>query len=644
MKNIQMITKFSALFLLLCFALPRLAVGQTSDTDQGLWWGVERGVEGKDWTTTASVSEVGRPHVVVGRTFTIKDSLKFPTGQFSARGAATQESFTMILDANLSTKNGSNSVRYNFEPVLYVEHGANARLRVTIKAVSKAEAKVNAPQKNEDYSGAVVTVGCLAVAGKNALQGSYISLEASPRRSSVTNLSKPTPDTPNWNDDVSFESTHTISVGAVGNTIHNGLYANFVSPALRKVAEEKKDVYRIEFGNLIESLYEKIKPGVKPEVVNLDAYAYGDGEASITLKQEFVITIERVGQKTKPKPQPPIGSAAIGVDLNRDGPIDFDKADKTSAAKPFRFWLNNDSDAYVEKEEDQQDVAAVNGPDCADNKIAVTRDLEDFARLHVQAPSGFKPDGTWRCTMNFTDATGNPAIRLWNAIKPGTEYLTDPTTAQEQLKLAAKSQNGANNWPVGASIREIPLSLFKAAGGDKYRAEFIFEAMRAGKGAVQVHFFHDGKEQLAQNPVWLDLHPIGDFYDYYQLPSVDLNGVMTTYEKTLALPAVSAEQSSDYILFVHGWRMQEWSKKAAAETAYKRLWQRGYKGKFGLFSWPTEYVEVADIPKTETNRRNYDRSEQKAWFSAASLRNLLISLNVQSPQKSASWRIAWETS
>ena len=336
------------------------------------------------------------------------------------------------------------------------------------------------------------------------------------------------------------------------------------------------------------------------------------------------------GPKPNPKPQPPLGSAAIGVDLNRDGPIDFDKADKTSAAKPFRFWLNTDNDAYVAAEKDQQDVAPGNGQDSADNKITVTRDLEDFARLHVQAPSGFKPDGTWRCTMNFTDATGNPAIRLWEAVKSGTEYLTDPKVAAQQL--VATPKNGANNWPVGASIREIPLSLFKAAGGDKYRAEFIFEAMRAGKGAVQVHFYKDGKEQLAQNPVWLDLHPIGDFYDYYQLPSVDRNGVTTDTNKTLALAAISAEQSSDYILFVHGWRMQEWSKKAAAETAYKRLWQRGYKGKFGLFSWPAEYVDLTfGVPLKDP--QNFDRSERIAWLSAAALRELLVSLNARSPQK-----------
>lgn len=175
MKNIQIIARISAFFLLLCAVAPRHAAAQ-ADSSQGIWWGVERKFNGENWTSAASVPEVGDPHIVAGRIFTTRDSLKSPTGQFSARSAATQKSFTMSLDAKFLTKNGADDVEYWFEPALYVERGAKARLRVTAKVVSKAEVRVNAPQKPDTYSTALATIRCIAVTGKNALESDYIKL------------------------------------------------------------------------------------------------------------------------------------------------------------------------------------------------------------------------------------------------------------------------------------------------------------------------------------------------------------------------------------------------------------------------------------------------------------------------------------
>ena len=92
----------------------------------------------------------------------------------------------------------------------------------------------------------------------------------------------------------------------------------------------------------------------------------------------------------------------------------------------------------------------------------------------------------------------------------------------------------------------------------------------------------------------------------------------------LALIMTDAER--DYILFVHGWRMQPWERRAFASTAFKRLWHQNYKGRFGLFSWPTDWV---DDPFWQMllDRQNYDRSERRAFNSAFGLERLLVELN-----------------
>ncbi len=77
-------------------------------------------------------------------------------------------------------------------------------------------------------------------------------------------------------------------------------------------------------------------------------------------------------------------------------------------------------------------------------------------------------------------------------------------------------------------------------------------------------------------------------------------------------------QSDQYFLFVHGWRMQEWERVAFAESAYKRLYWSGYTGQFGMFDWPTQYVDTAT-----RDSGNFDRSEFIAWNSAAGLSNAL---------------------
>jgi len=82
----------------------------------------------------------------------------------------------------------------------------------------------------------------------------------------------------------------------------------------------------------------------------------------------------------------------------------------------------------------------------------------------------------------------------------------------------------------------------------------------------------------------------------------------------LGLSVPGDVDGNKYILFVHGWNMDPWARDSYAETAFKRLYWQGYKGKFGAFQWPTTYgYSVNNAPSS------FDYGEYTALRSAAPL-------------------------
>ncbi len=73
--------------------------------------------------------------------------------------------------------------------------------------------------------------------------------------------------------------------------------------------------------------------------------------------------------------------------------------------------------------------------------------------------------------------------------------------------------------------------------------------------------------------------------------------------------------------------MSPFQKDRYAETMYKRLYWQGYAGRFGSFRWPTRY-NFNDC-NWFYNQQHFDKSEFRAWASAAALRHLLINLKAK---------------
>jgi hypothetical protein len=82
--------------------------------------------------------------------------------------------------------------------------------------------------------------------------------------------------------------------------------------------------------------------------------------------------------------------------------------------------VNNDHDVKDDGEEDDADDTTL---DSSDDKITTLRDLEDFARLHIEVPELLADVPGISYCLNFESVNGEsevPKINLFTAVSKGT--------------------------------------------------------------------------------------------------------------------------------------------------------------------------------------------------------------------------------
>lgn len=312
------------------------------------------------------------------------------------------------------------------------------------------------------------------------------------------------------------------------------------------------------------------------------------------------------------------------------------------------------------------------------NTIASQRDLEDFARLWVKTGAHLSDikSGNICVGLKWVDYSGNignsttPAIKLFSAVQSSGNYLTNSTIAASQItgnyanatvnvdtsENATLVQPTTNDWDF-----ILPTALFANISANNTFVPMLFEGCRRGTGTLTMVLLHnngggnfteltDTPTTTSINDVSLDLRDVKELYERWTVGDGPTPGWLSTLlgsgEGGGGAPAGNATISTDrlpagvsglcyatdgpglsvtgddnenaYILLVHGWNMQPWLKDAWAETAFKRLYWQGYKGKFGTFQWPTTYHDWNIAAITD-----YDIGEYSAWLSAGPLADLL---------------------
>lgn len=288
------------------------------------------------------------------------------------------------------------------------------------------------------------------------------------------------------------------------------------------------------------------------------------------------------------------------------------------------FWVNNDVDILHQVDlwtaweyDDDKD-----GPsDYTHNFVRTLRDLEDFFPLLLTLPPHVTNSTGWTCTLK------SPCLLkvFYNPSPTGIDYLT-VTNVAEQIVA-----NHSLFLGDGVSIT-LPMAMFITNG---LSANVLAEAGSLGDGYLTMELRQDGV-LMARDRVRLRILDIKDFYERWTVGNSQSPGVNTSLTPSPiafsvgGVKPVQPWEDDNYILLVHGWNMPVWEKERYAETAFKRLWHLGFRGRLGQFQWPTFYFGNFWDP---IDLRNFDTSEHNAWRSAEGLCDLLRRLNERHPGK-----------
>jgi hypothetical protein len=311
----------------------------------------------------------------------------------------------------------------------------------------------------------------------------------------------------------------------------------------------------------------------------------------------------------------------VGVDKNRDGSIELDGTnDLTSAASPYVFWVNNDTDRFEYDSNgnitNQRDFES-GTRDFDETLITSPRDLEDYTRLNVRLPLIDYLQASWQVRLTYSGQ-----VKLFRTQGAGFEYVSSAPA------LDAAYWECRYPFPVVLGTNTYPniYGNFGLAGDNAPLNQYLLTAGSTGPGTLTVELIQNGNV-VGRKRAYFDFRDIQTFYDHYT--------VGDTTQRDVPVPAAASPLhtsqypalTNEYVMFVHGWRMQPLERRRFAETMFKRLWWQGYKGRFGLFSWPTEWVDSSTASML-LDPLNFNRSERQAWMSGSALHSLVKSLNL----------------
>jgi len=302
---------------------------------------------------------------------------------------------------------------------------------------------------------------------------------------------------------------------------------------------------------------------------------------------------------------------SMDVDANRNGKIEMgSSAGATSQDKPYRFWSNDDDDElfdqsvpllYDELSEDDRLVTSAT-EDWKDLKPDCARDLEDFARLQVYIGGLHDAVKSGQLALGVkwgTITSGNPSVRLHRHAESdgGTGYLFNPTAASSQLDTSFSEAvmqivDGTNYLVDGSRTVPLPTRWFANLSEQNPKVNLLFEGGQAGTGELKLVILKkEGTTytEIGEGPgVWLDLKRPNELVERYSCGDAHIGAVSPVYRHANSgqFPAPTKDEEKDYVLYVHGYNMDEYEKQRWIETTHKRLYWLGYKGRVGGFTWP----------------------------------------------------------
>ena len=355
------------------------------------------------------------------------------------------------------------------------------------------------------------------------------------------------------------------------------------------------------------------------------ALAHGKRDITVTITEGNVTTTDIISVTLMP--------VMLLADNNRDGYMRFeDYLDQTHFNQSYRFWINNDSDQNggdTSQPAEDNPWAAVN-PDCDLGQIGNTcqRNLEDFTRFHVYAPDkeNWYSSGLVGMKLKWQQKFFGtaPEIRFYRAVETdgGRKYLSDETVCNDQT--FAKDLTPT----LGSSACSIPKELH-ASNSNVY---LIYEGVKSGEGRITADLSYENKNIGEAGALYSEIIDIREMYEQKRVqasanfPGPDISTYtapsgVTTIDDPLNSPIDRAwDEDTDnksYTICLHGWDKTWYAARSDEQTIFKRMWQRGFKGRYIGFYWPTK-----------NGKTTYNQSEYVAWNCGAAFKGLIDSLPV----------------
>ena len=247
---------------------------------------------------------------------------------------------------------------------------------------------------------------------------------------------------------------------------------------------------------------------------------------------------------------------------------------------------------------------------------------------------------------DFDNETGESRRHVEDAIRADDRLQSD---AFRRMMFQVGTDQGGANW----------TSLSRAKPGTN---AMLFEASRihfsdSASDKLSLQFrttldYPSGHVRTLKSTFDLSLKAIRQFYDSYQVQFRDAAGrdlrwntggpSFSQWAKTgqQTVHGTRAFRDEDYLLFVHGWNMSEFDKRAFAETAFKRLYWQGYHGTVGMLNWPTFRDVGGGLPlpggmdAMSVLLSTYGASEYVAYRSALALIGIVDDIQKTNPRVS----------
>ena len=311
----------------------------------------------------------------------------------------------------------------------------------------------------------------------------------------------------------------------------------------------------------------------------------------------------------------------FSLDTNFNGVL-HEAADSTTLDRPGQFWINNDQDFVLSDKSGtvDSDLPFITG----------IHDLEDYFLISINLSEDLKT--ARKCGYRLRLETSRPgAIAVYKATSQDLTYLQDESQVQGEYTTLAGTTRSFRT-------RIDPSDLTAAmTEGELSRGELtlLFEGISPGDVDIQVSLAKGGAVLAESEAEYLKLFDIKSMYQSVLASAYDrgrpqkVDDAFPLEPRTAASPlgevdpgpAIESDigDTSNTIIFVHGFNMREWEKDSFSETMYKRLWWAGFRGRFVSFRWPCLLAGLF----------TYNQSEFIAFKYARSLTNFVNQLSGQ---------------